>query len=466
VRAKGIRLLPLIFNSVLDFEELYLDSARIVIRENSLFKLDSAAKRESEFSVKTDKVFIQSAELQYTDSLHCQIITVLHTNLSLEGLDMEFRIDKPFAYSAKKLILDRSQVKLPLDFYTLEIKRATIDFPGEKLAVDSIKVIPDLGKVEFGRQRGYEVDRFEGVVHFVRASDFSFSILDSTRVTARLAEVQFILKIFRDKRLQFKKVPKHLPVDMVQSLPFELAIDSLKVTRSYIQYEEFPEEASVVGGIFFDNLYAVLSNINNGADKGHAHLDAQASMMGQGNISISVTFPLSKDKRSSMSGSIENFPLPKINPMLTPSTNIKVESGTMKKLTFNFWFNDVRSDGEIELNYEDLKLISYKEGEKAKSEDLQKDNLKTFMMNTFVFRKNMDEDVPEEKRTGTVMFVRDNNRSIFNFWVKSLLSGVKSAYNLDKATDKKTERKNKKEERTAKRLDKKSKKAEKKRDRG
>lgn len=464
VRAEGIRMLPLIFNSVLDFEELHLDSARILIRENSLFKLDSAAKRENELSVKTDRVFIRSADLQYIDSLHCRLITSWHGDFSLEGLEMEFRIDKPFRYSAQKLMLDGSQVRLPLDFYTLKIKKATIDFLSETLAVDSVRVIPDYGKLEFGRQRGYEVDRFESVIPFIKASDFSFSIHDSARTTAGLVEIQFILKIFRDKRLPFKKTPKHLPVDMVRSLPFSLVIDSLKVIKSYIQYEEFPDEASQAGGIFFDNVYAVLSNIKNGEEKGQAHLHAHASLMGRGKIAVSVTFPLSRNKRSSLSGSLENFPLPKINPMLTPSTNLKIESGNMKKLSFNFWFNAVRSDGEIELNYKDLKLISFKEEQKNKR--VEKDNLKTFIMNTFVFRKNMDEDLPEEKRTGTVMFLRDNNRSIFNFWVKSLLSGIKSAYNIDKSVEKETERESKKEERLAKRLAKKLKKTEKKRDRG
>ena len=465
VRAEGIRLFPLLLNNVLDFEDLFLDSARVVMRENSLFELDSAAKRENQFTLKTDRVIIHAADLQYTDSLRCEVIAALQSNFRLEGLQMEFRIDEPFAYSVEKLTLEDTEVNLPLSFYTLEIKSATMNFLNETLAVDSTAIIPQFGKLEFGRQRGYEVDRFEGMIPYIKASNFSFSFLDSMRVTARMAEIRLILKIFRDKRLPFRKVPKYLPVDMVRSLPFGLAIDSLKVVKSYIQYEEFPEEASEAGGVFFDNLYAMLSNINNGNINGHSHLRAEASLMGQGNIAVSVAFPLARHKRSSISGSLQNFSLPKINPMLTPSTNIKVESGTMKKLTFNFWFNAVRSDGEIELNYEDLKLISYKEEEKDNGE-LQKDNLKTFMMNTFVFRKNMDEDVPEEKRMGTIMYMRDNNRSIFNFWVKSVLSGVKSAYNLDKATEKKAEREDRKEQRQSKRLAKKLKKAEKKKERG
>jgi len=147
-----------------------------------------------------------------------------------------------------------------------------------------------------------------------------------------------------------------------------------------------------------------------------------------------------------------------------------VESGKMEKLTFRFSFNETRSDGELELNYHDLKLAIFKDEGKKKEEELEKDNLKTFIMNTFIFRTNMDEDVPQDKRTGTIAFVRDDNRSVFNFWVKSLVSGIKSAYNLDKAEAKIIERdekrEDKKEQRLTKREARKLKRTDKKKDRG
>ena len=280
-----------------------------------------------------------------------------------------------------------------------------------------------------------------------------------------MAEIQFYLKVFRDKRQPFLKKEKLLPVEQLKDLPFSLGIDSLKIRKSYVQYEEFAEGSSEAGSVYFDNLYASLYNINNTSKTGSTKLRAKANLFGQGNIDVFVNFPLETKKRSAVSGSIANFSLPEINTMLTPTTNIKVESGEMKKLSFNFSFSEIRSDGEIELNYENLKLVIFKEDEDNRK-DYEKDNLKTFIMNTFIFRTNMDEDVPEEKRTGTVDYIRDNNRSIFNFWVKSLISGIKSAYNLDKAEAKKIEKEDKKEQRLSKREARKVKRAEKKKERG
>lgn len=468
VRAEGISLFPLVFSNVLDFEVLHLDTPRAIIRQNSLLKLDSAAQRENEFTLKVEKVFFRSADVQYTDSVACGLITGIGSNLTIEGLALEFFADRPLKYTVETVTLDSTEVTLPRSFYTYRIRQAKIDVRNEKLAIDSIRIIPAYGTLEFGRRRGYEIDRFDGLIPFIKADNFVISFEDSLRVKVGLAEVQFYLKLFRDKRLPFRKVRKSLPVDAIRDLSFGLEIDSLKVTRSFVQYDEFPEEASDAGGLFFDNLYAVITNITNTSQKGITHLAAQAALMGNGTISVSVDFPLDKDKKSSLTGSLTNFPMSRINPMLGPSTNIKVESGTMKKMSFNFTFNAVRSDGEIELNYENLKLISFKEEDKKKKKGKapEKDNLKTFIMNTFIFRKNMDENVPEEKRTGTVMYLRDENRSIFNFWAKSLLSGLKSAYNLDKVAEKKSQREQRKEERLARRLERKMKKEEKKKDRG
>jgi hypothetical protein len=53
----------------------------------------------------------------------------------------------------------------------------------------------------------------------------------------------------------------------------------------------------------------------------------------------------------------------------------------------------------------------------------------------------MDENDEKSERTGTVEFYRDTRRSIFNYWWKSVFSGIKSAYKLDKLPIKNGEQK-------------------------
>jgi hypothetical protein len=465
-RAEGLGLFSLIFRDVLTFDYVYLDGARIIMRENSLLKLDSAAQRENEFTLRIDHVLLRSIDFTYTDSLHCEVISAFKSDVTIDKLEMDFHLEKPLSYQARRLIIDSAEINLPRQFYTFTIKRAEYDFIAESLQGDSIRIHPTLGKLEFGRKWGHEIDRFEAMIPFVKANDVRMSFIDSTTLTAGGVQIQMYLKVFRDKRLRFVKKVKLLPMDQLAELPFGLSIDSLKVIKSYVEYEEFPEGGGTeTGRVYFDNLYATLLNIDNRNPVRNTLLSAQSNLLGEGKLNLYVTFPADKSKRSSAAGTIKNFNMPEINSMLVPATNIKVESGKMKELSFNFTFNAVRSDGELELNYENLKLITFKDSP-DKGDALEKDNLKSFIMNTFIFRKNMDEDVPEEKRTGAVAYVRDDSRSVFNFWVKSVVSGIKSAYNLDKTEAKMTGKKEKKEERLTRRAQRKIRKAEKKRERG
>jgi hypothetical protein len=321
--------------------------------------------------------------------------------------------------------------------------------------IDTVKIIPHHTKLAFGRKTGHEIDRFEGIVPFVKLAGLRLEHRDTFFLSATNTDIQMFLKIFRDKRLPDKKQFTLLPVQQLQELSFGLSIDTIKVIKSYVEYEEFAENAETSGMVYFDNLFATVYNINNdrALPDGETIIDAQADLMGEGLLQIHSVLPWNRQSQNLMEGSIRNFSMAKINPMLIAVANMKIESGALKSLDFKYTYNMVRSAGEIELNYEGLKLTSFKDEEKTKQkkgnsqDDLQKDNIKSFIVNAFIIRKNMDEGVPEEKRTGKISFERNTSRSVFNYWWKSVFSGVKSAYNLDKIQERIVKKTLKKERR-------------------
>jgi hypothetical protein len=194
-----------------------------------------------------------------------------------------------------------------------------------------------------------------------------------------------------------------------------------------------------------------MTNINNDSHltDGETQLKARADFMGQGNLQIHTVFPWERGKDCRMTGSLKNFDFEKINAMLKPATPIEIKTGTLDDLDFAFVYNDSRSLGELTLKYHDLKVVYNKPAEEAgkrkhgkkNPEDDKKDNLKTFLINTFLIKKNMDGNIPDERGTGTISFSRNKTRSIFNYWWKSLFTGIQSAFHLDKLkakSDKKT----------------------------
>ena len=460
VRIEGFRLLKFVFKSNLSFESVHIQDPHIVLREHSNMFLDSASRRDNEFTISIDHILLSSAHLEFTDSASCKLITDFKSDISASTVDLGFHVGQPFLFKVGNLRFDSTNINLPQAYYDLNIRSARIDFVKGQLDLDTMKIIPQFSKIAFGRKKGFETDRFEGVIPFMKLSGFSLEYPDTVSLKAINAEMQIFLKVFRDKRLIHLKKFKPLPLKQLSKLPFGLKIDTLQITKSFIEYEEFLENANEPGKVFFDDLTAFVYNINNDPVEtdGETTLRAHALLMGQGDLKVSTVFPWKSGQKCVTEGSLENFSITKMNSVLESAANMKAESGDLNSLTFKFAYNSIRSEGELELNYHNLKLTSYKSDEKLEkqakrkkgkkgkeTDDPVKDNFKTFIINAFVIRKNMDENLPEDKRTGTILFYRDTSRSIFNYWWKSLLSGIKSAYNLDKPKDKKKNKKHHKE---------------------
>ncbi len=459
IRAEGISLTQLILRKRLSLDALYLHQPRVVIRQNSMLVADSTKQRTGDFRIRIDHVYVRSADIMYTDSAACHTIAGIKGHLSVTDLNADMQGDRPLRDIVSGFVVDSAEITLPREFYTFRMLRAEWNAEKKTVRADSIKVIPGFGKLTFGGKLGYEVDRFDGIIPSFTATDVSFTNSDSFNLRVGIAEIRFHVELFRDRRLPFIVKEKPLPIAWLQSLPFGLRIDSVKITNSFVQYEEFAEGTAKPAGIFFDKLNATIGNVSSDGDSGNTTLDARARLFGRGELALFVTFPAETTKHSTAKGWIRNFPLPRLNPILTPSTQLHIESGIMKELLFDFRFNSLRSDGEVKLNYQGLKLVTFKEDTDASNEP-QKDNFKTFMMNTFVFRTDMTDDLPEDKRKGSIDFVRDQSKSIFNYWSKSLISGIKSTYNLDNTgandrNSKKDERTSQKEEKRLDRLAKK-----------
>lgn len=473
VRIEGFSLLTFLLKKTLSFETVNISSPHIVLRQQSKLLLDSTSQKQNEFSMHIDKLQITSAHLEYTDSASCKLISEFKTNIRTTDLQLDFAARKPLLVSMGVLSLDSTKLNLPNAFYTFLIKETNVNFATGTLNVDTLRIIPHYPKLTFGRKKGHETDRVEGVVPFVKLTGLKLQYIDTLIFEAGNTDIQMYLKIFRDKRLADHDVFKPLPIQQLQKLPFGLSLDTLRLIKSYVEYEEFAEDTDHAITVYFDDLAASIYNVNNDSKRedGETIVKARAKFMGEGELQLTTALPWKKGQNYHMKGSLKNFKFAKMNPVLEPIANMQVESGILEDLSFQFNYDLDNSKGEVELNYHDLKLVSFKDDEKLKKaeernkrrknsrdpEDLRKDNLKTFIINAFIIRKNMDKNVPEDKRTGTVSFNRNPARSVFNYWWKSLFSGIKSAYNLDKfqpkdpkSNERKEEKKSRKKRKTNK----------------
>ena len=141
--------------------------------------------------------------------------------------------------------------------------------------------------------------------------------------------------------------------------------------------------------------------------------------MGTGKVKALFQLPLDGSSIYTAKGSISNMSFKELNPVLTSLANVRVESGYLKDLTFDFRYNEFTSKGTINIDYDNLQLIRLNTNKRSTNE------IKTFFMNVFV-RDERNKSLTPAKKNGLIDIERDRKRYIFNVWLRSILSGLKS----------------------------------------
>lgn len=459
LKASGLSLIDLIFRRELNFKSAEIEKPYLTFKGTRIFDADSLADPKNDFSINVSEIYMHSARVLFWDSASCKVNGDLRSSIRLNNLSLNWYEDKPLKFSIDGIAMDSSKIELPEKFYSLFISKSKADLVKGTVDIDSFRIKPYYNKITFGRKKGFEVDRIEGIIPYIKLSGVKLNYEDTLIVDINKASLQMFLKVFRDKRLIFKRVAKPLPVQLLQTLDMGINIDTLHLAKSYVEYEEFSEKAKTSGKVFFDDLQADIFNINNDVrdSDGQTVMYAKANLMGEATIVLKSVFPWNGKKQCLMEGSVRNLSVKSINPLMESVANVKAESGKLELLAFRFAYNNVRSDGNIELNYRDLKLITYKDDDKVSKKVVRKrrnkikevnkeeNKLKTWILNNFIIRRDVDEKDPEDKRTGTIEFYRDVNRSIFNYWWKSLLSGLRSAFDLERFNEKDNNKNRKKQ---------------------
>lgn len=368
--------------------------------------------------------------------------------IRLSNIELKTEADTISDYSIREIEIAMEKIKIHDTNKLYHTSIASFQFNSKEgvIRVDSFTLTPIPGKFEFAHQVGKQTDRFTFSLPLLEIKGFNFKQLKDSVVAARSIRIAHPnLDVFRDKRVVFKNPIKPLPMQMLKEISFGIEVDSIILQKASITYEEFPEEGTSSGKIDFTNLNGVILNVNNRGyynSSKYMLVSASARMMKSGQLDVSFHLPLQEGLPYHAKGHLDGLNLPDMNPVLEGAASARIESGKLNRMNFDFVYDEYSSAGTLDVNYEDLKMTS------LNKEDHTINQFKTFLANTII-RKDKDETVDKEKRTGEIKFERDRRKSIINLWVKSLMSGLKSAVlpaaaNTSKKPEKKDDKKSNK----------------------
>jgi hypothetical protein len=441
IQFSGISLYQLLRHKKIEVNKITLEDGDFQYNKTLKIKREQSTKKEIDLQgISVDLLALKNINVKlFQDSLAEYSGSV---SLSLGGIQLADinKADSLSSYQIKSIeaLITKIRINEKESMYRKRISQIYVSSDDHKIIIDSISLAPKYSKYQFSRKVGRQLDRFTGSIPKISITGLTYSQLKDSLFTASIIEITSPrLHVFRDKRLPFiKEKNTPLPMAMIRTFKFGMAIDSVKISDANITYEEFPEKGFHTGHVNFEGLNAVLDHISNRdyySNYKQSTLVVSSRVMAKGVINVEFSLPYGKEQIYNAKGSISNLALYRLNPILENLAFVSIESGTLHQLNFNFDYNDLKSNGSILINYENLKINSL-----TKEKESTTNEFKSWIINT-ILKSDKDKSVSKEKRTGTIDFDRDRKRAIFNLWVKSLFSGLKSSV-LDSPNKKEKEK--------------------------
>jgi hypothetical protein len=123
-------------------------------------------------------------------------------------------------------------------------------------------------------------------------------------------------------------------------------------------------------------------------------------------------------------GSLLPMTLTPLNHMLEKSEPMSIDAGTLNKFEFELSLNSTRSEGLFYMGYDNLNVVvlEYKSNKRKKS------GFASFWANKMVL--NTQNPKGNTLEPVSISYDRDIQRSIINYWWKSIYSGAKEVLGI------------------------------------
>lgn len=340
------------------------------------------------------------------------------------------------------LDLGKNIFNLNNEMYSIGFDSLNFNSHYEDVHIKSFALIPRYSKKLFGIVNEYQTDRVDININDVLLRGFHFKeYFFKNNIHLNGLEIDRLnLSAFRDKTVPVdpnKKNPKMIHT-ILEGLPLTFDLDTITITDSQIDYEEFKgnirsnndnQELEGKSGQFQLNSFTgQIFNITNDTAKlvnsPFTEMYIKGILMDQGG-QLKMYFripPLDSLGTYYYEGEVGRMDLVKLNPLVERLELVKIKDGNLKRMYFKVLADDSIALGNMQFRYKNLEVDVLKEKAK-KTGELKRKAFLSSVANLLIREEN--PRFPSMKQ-GHIYYKRDTSKFIFNFWVKTVLTGVAS----------------------------------------
>jgi hypothetical protein len=344
-------------------------------------------------------------------------------------------------FFAENLLVDIEDFEQTVDdgLYRIAVDGVSIRTADRQLRLQNIRLQSQIEKNAYLQKFKYRKSLISAYLDqvLVEGMDYDALLNDEKWLADRILIQDPVLEVYTDKRLPRDESKRRaLHQQFLLNMENLIKVGEVQISNGFISYAEKADESEQAGIISFQEVNASLQNISNlpsDLDIGLVTtLKANALVMGEGDLSATFRFPLSRnDLNFSVSGKLGQMDLIHFNRILEPVAFVHIKEGVCQEMNFNFSGNEQKTTGTMEFRYNDLSVLMI---DKEKGQAGLEEKLGSFIANAFVLKASNPKAV--FLRIGNIEYERDESKAMFHYWWQSILSGVKSSIGLEKNMEK------------------------------
>lgn len=416
------KLLPFLFNDRLKAKSITFDkpNAILYLRKDQP-DINKSVVAPFEKIITVNDVFLNHGDFKFMDVKDSTtILSVRNINFNVDGIvitDKTLKEKIPLKFTEYTFRCD-SIYYHPNEFY--RIKTQKVLSTKTALRIDKFEMLPNYSRHQFVSKIKAEKDLYTLLCDSVKVSnlDWGFNKEDLFVHCNSVNLHQASANIYRSKEPPDDLRKKHLYNKLLRDLDFDLRVDTLKIHRSVLEYEEEKSAEFGAGKLSFTNFNLTATSICSGFKKASLpDLKIKIDCRFMNDSPFHINWKLNVMDKSdgfNINGVLANFDAEKIIPFSKPYMNITTK-GTIDEVRFNFSGNDSRNTGDFKVKYDDLKFTVYKKDDRKK-----KNKLMTFLTRIFV-----KKDTKDRLKDAQIEVERIPEKSFYNFFWRSVEQGLK-----------------------------------------
>jgi hypothetical protein len=316
------------------------------------------------------------------------------------------------------------------NMYSYIVRGMSFSANSNTLAIDSLYIHPNYTDYDFTSRYKFQTSRIEAIITNIYVHDFyPRGDFRSMSLASSYVEVgKMDMKVFRDKRKEFRHLNRPAIQDMLYDFPGTIQIDSIVLLNGNISFTLHAEEANEPGNFIFNKIKAKVYNITNDTiyktETAFIELKADALIMGKGEIAILLKGRLfDRNNTFSLNGTLSNLEAFDLNPMLEKNAFIYATSGKIDAMNFSYTANNTKATGELIMLYHGLDITV--KNKRTDDTTAFRERFISYIANRRILDSNPVRG--EKVRIGIIDYKRDPERFLFHYCFRSVLSGITSS---------------------------------------